>query len=178
MTRTFLLVSYSLLALFLLSGCFKKRDNQKFEEYDGPMLVNYDVELLYTDSARTRIKVKAKEQYQLKNEDFEFPKGLHLEFYDEFEKLEATLDANYGYFNKEENEWTVKDKVVLKNIPKNQQLSTEVLNWSPPKREVKTDAFVTIRDSNGDILQGRNLVAKDDFSEYEILNPTFEGEGK
>ena len=157
----------------LLFSCAEKEQLGEKQFYNGPLLINEDVEVVYTDSARVKFKMKAKKQIKLQNEDEDFPQGMFLEFFDREEKKESTLISNYAHFDKQENRWFVKGDVVLNNFARNRILKSEELYWSSEKGEVWCDTSVrVIVETPDQILYGKGLKAKDDFSDYEIYKPT------
>lgn len=136
-------------------------------EYTGPQRKAENVELYYSEKGQVKVKMQAAEVHEFLNGDREFPKGIYLEFYNEFGKLESTLRANHAYYFKKENQWRGRGKVEVKNIEKNEQLNTEELFWQPEKEKIFTDKFVTIR-QEGDVIYGEGLEAKQDMSSYVI----------
>lgn len=154
--------------LTCMAAC-DKEDVKEIPEYTGPLSESEKIELYYSEVDRVKIKMQAELMYEFKNGDREFPKGIYLEFYDEFGQLESTLRANEAYFFKEENKWRGRGKVEVKNFKESQQLNTEELFWKPGEKKIFTEKFVTIRDK-GDILYGTGLDATQDLSRYEILD--------
>lgn len=144
-------------------------------EYTGPLRKAENVELYYTEKDRVKVKMVAAELHEFKNGDREFPKGIYLEFYDEFGKMESTLRANHAFFTRKENLWRGRGKVEVKNIAKNEQLNTEELFWKQAEERIYTDKFVTIR-QQGDVIYGEGLEAKQDMSDYVIMKPVGEFE--
>jgi LPS export ABC transporter protein LptC len=157
---------------FLISAC-QPIENKQPIEYKGPLRIVEKAELYYTESELVKVKMFADLLYEFQNGDREFPKGLYMEFYDDNGKLESTLKANHAFYFKTENKWRGQGKVEVKNIEKEEQLNTEELFWSPEKKKIFTDKFVTIH-SEGDVLYGEGLDAKQDMSDYTILKPTGE----
>lgn len=139
--------------------------------YDGPAREAENVEHFYTEDGRLKVKMLADQMFEKQNGDREFPKGLYLEFYDEFGKLESTLRANQASFNKEEELWRGVGNVEVLNIKKSEQLNTEELFWNPKDKRIFTDKFVTIR-MQSDVIYGEGLEAAQDMSSYRILRPT------
>lgn len=128
------------------------------------------METYYTENDKMKAKVVADVVYEFQNGDREFPKGLYLEFYNEFGKLESVLKANHAFFFKEENKWRGRGKVEVKNIETDEQLNTEELFWKPNEKKIFTESFVTIR-QQGDVIYGTGLDAKQDLSDYKIRHP-------
>jgi LPS export ABC transporter protein LptC len=141
-------------------------------EYKGPLREVENMEMFYTENDHVKVKMQAAVVYEFLNGDREFPKGIYLEFYTEEGTLESTLKANNAYFFKEQNQWRGRGKVEVKNVAKEEQLNTEELFWKPAEQKIFTEPgqFVTIK-QQGDVLYGKGLTAKQDLSDYEILDP-------
>jgi LPS export ABC transporter protein LptC len=152
--------------MFLFSSCEKGEVKEPLE-YKGPERQVEDAEVHYSVSEKVKVKMRAPVIYEFQSGDREFPKGINLEFYDEFGKLESTLRANDAYFFKTENKWRGRGKVEVKNMEKNEQLNTEELFWKPAEEKIFTDKFVTIRQQS-DVIYGQGLEAKQDMSDYTI----------
>lgn len=154
--------------LFLL-GCRQKENTQPIE-YTGPLKEAADVDMLYSEKDRIKVKMKAKKILEFKNGDQEFPEGIYLEFYNEFGILTSTLKANHAFYFKEKNEWRGRGKVEVKNLEKQQQLNTEELFWKPDTKKIFTEKFVTIKMEN-EVIYGTGLDAAQDLAYYTIRNP-------
>lgn len=150
-------------------GCTKS-DFKEPVEYTGPLREVENIELFSSEGDRIKSKVLADLVYEFANGDQEFPKGVYIEMYNEFGRLESTLRANYAKFIKAEEHWMGQGKVELKNVEKNEQLNTEELFYNPKTMKIYTDKFVTIR-TQGDVIYGTGLTAMQDLSDYEIKNP-------
>ncbi|MBS1544249.1 MAG: LPS export ABC transporter periplasmic protein LptC [Bacteroidetes bacterium] len=160
---------FCLLLLVFLSSCNKKETAQPVE-YTGPLREAQDVDVLYAEKDRIKVKMKAKRVLEYKNGDQEFPDGLYLEFYSEAGVLASTLRANHAFFFKEENKWKGRGNVEARNIEKQQQLNTEELYWLPATKKIFTEKFVTIKLEN-EVLYGTGLDAMQDLSTYTIKEP-------
>jgi LPS export ABC transporter protein LptC len=168
---SFVLCLLQRIAFVVLSAmalaCCNNAELKEPVEYTGPQRKAENVELYYSEKGQVKVKMQAAEVHELQSGDREFPKGIYLEFYDEFGKLESTLRANHAYYFKKEDQWRGRGKVEVKNIAKNEQLNTEELFWKPDQQKIFTDKFVTIR-QQGDVLYGHGLEAKQDMSDYVI----------
>jgi LPS export ABC transporter protein LptC len=160
-----------IIVVVALYGCGQSSEVKEIIEYTGPLREVEKMETYYSESDKVKVKMLADVVHEFKNGDREFPKGIYLEFYDEFGKLESTLKANHAFFFKEENKWRGRGKVEVKNVAKNEQLNTEELFWKQAEKKIFTESFVTIR-QEGDVIYGTGLDAKQDLSEYTILKPT------
>ena len=101
------------------------------------------------------------------------PDGFHITFYDETGNQNATLRADYAYFDKEKNLWKASGAVELINLKTSEKLNTEELFWDPPGERIYTEKFVRI-ESEDQILLGEGLTAAQDFSSYKLHKLTGE----
>jgi len=138
--------------------------------YDGPMREANNVEMLYAEDNLVKTKMLADVVLEFQDGDREFPKGIYIEFYNEDGQLSSILKANQAHFSKTENLWRGWDNVEVKNILNNEQLNTEELFWKPDTEKIYTDKFVTIR-LDKEVLYGKGLEAKQDFTSYTIKEP-------
>ena len=97
----------------------------------------------------------------------ESPRGSKLVFLsvpNSDEEIELTFFPGSGVVE-------VQDSVRLFNYAREQQLETEYLIWNKKDSTIRTDRNVLVR-SPKEILKGKGLVTKQDFSFFEILEPT------
>jgi LPS export ABC transporter protein LptC len=133
-----------------------------------------DVTVLYTDSARLRVVVKAKKMLTFdKNVSEPFtvmPEGVLINFYNENEKLQTTLKANYGinYHTTRRMEVKYAVEVVNKN---GEKLNTEHLIWDENSKKIISDVFVKIT-TGKEIIMGNGLESNEDFTQYHIKEVT------
>lgn len=158
--------------ILLITGACEKLGEKpgELEPYKGPEREAEDLELYYSESATVKVKLSTKKLMEYANKDQDFPEGLYLEFYDETGKMTSTLKANEAFYNAEEDLWRGRGNVIIKSIENNQELKTEELYWKPDEERMYTDKFVTITLPD-QILYGKGLTAKQDFSSYEITKP-------
>lgn len=173
-------MSRRILLLFIASlsiqSC-RQKEAVVLVEYTGPLREAADVEMLYSEKDRVKVKMKAKKILEFKNEDKEFPEGLYLEFYDEFGVMTSTLKANNAFYFKEKNQWRARGNVEVVNLAKKQQLNTEELFWKPDTKKIFTEKFVTIK-LESEVIYGTGLDAVQDLSTYTIKKPEGEFEIK
>lgn len=126
-------------------------------------------------SQQGKVKAKLRSPYMLRYQAdspyVEFPRTLHVDFYDDSTKVESTVDALYARYREYENKVLLKDSVVVINIQKGDTLKTNELWWDQTTEEFFTDKPVRIYQSDKTIY-GQGLRAKQDFSSYDIFNIT------
>jgi LPS export ABC transporter protein LptC len=167
---SFIMIRLSIVILgFSIISC-TQTDLKEPLEYTGPLREVENVELFNSENEQIKSKLTAEVFYEFANGDREFPKGVYIEMYNEFGRLQSTLRANYAKYIKEEDRWRGEGKVEVKNVEKNEQLNTEELFWNPKTKKIFTNKFVTIK-LQGDVVYGTGLDAMQDLSDYEITNP-------
>ena len=110
-------------------------------------------------------------RYQADSPYVEFPRTLHVDFFDDSTKIESTVDALYARYREYENKVLLKDSVVVINIEKGDTLRTNELWWDQTTEEFYTDKPVRIYQKDKTIF-GKGLKAKQDFSSYDIFDIT------
>lgn len=158
----------------ILTSCGNTdKELEVLKPYDGPSQEMADMVLYRSESATVRVKMVTPLFQEFKNGDQNFPEGLYMESYDENGVLTTTLTANEAKYFKKEDHWRGRGDVVIKNIDNGQQLNTEELFWKPSEQRMFNDKFVKITLPD-QVLYGKGLEAKQDFTEYTIKQP--EGE--
>lgn len=171
------MIRFAFLAVVTLTISCTTSDYKEPVEYKGPLKEAENVELFYSEDNTVKVKMQAELLYEFENGDREFPKGVYMEFYNEFGTLSSTLRANHAFYFKQEEQWRGRGKVEVKNLEKNNQLNSEELFWKPKTKMIFTDKFVTIR-QQGDVIYGEGLEASQDMSDYMIKKPAGEFEVK
>lgn len=110
-------------------------------------------------------------QLEFSNGDREFPKGMHVEFFNDKEELESTLTADYVHYNKMQELYTATGNVIIQSLAEQKTMTTELLHWSRVERRIFTNRFVKIVTPK-ETLSGTGLTAREDFSSYQILKPS------
>ncbi len=101
----------------------------------------------------------------------EFPKTLHVDFYNDSTKVESQLDALYAKYFESLNKVFLRDSVTIFNI-KGDTLRTPELWWDQIQKKFYTDKQVRIQTKDKHIYGGKGLEAGQDFSWYIIKQPT------
>lgn len=140
----------------------------------SPSQVGDSVTMLYTDSAQLKIMVKANRMLVFNKNVKEpltiLPNGVFVTFFDDEEKVSATLKAKYGirFDQSKRMEARYAVEVVNKN---GEKLETEKLTWDEKTKKIYTNAFVKIT-TGSEIIMGTGMESNQDFSKYEIKKVT------
>lgn len=97
----------------------------------------------------------------------EMIKGVKIDFFNQQGTIDGTLTADYAIKKDAEQITTFKKNVVVKNA-EGSTFSSEELIWDETKKLFYSNLPVTVNRVNGDILQGMNFEAPQDFSTYKI----------
>ena len=167
------ILTYSLLLSLIvsLSSCFQ--DNPRLaemEEYTGPLFESENVTIYLSDSTVVKVIMKGAKQLQHQNGDIEFPEGIEVTFFDRFGEKISVLTAQSGFKSAEENIYRANGDVIVKNLKKEETLSTEELFWNPDTEMIYTNKFVTVQTPTK-LIPAEGLTAPQDFSSYEFIKP-------
>ena len=139
-----------------------------------PSQVGDSVTLLYSDSTQLKVVLKANRMLIFNKNVSEpytlLPKGLFVTFFDDQEKVSATLKAHYGIRYDIKKQMEVKYAVELINKD-GTKLETEKLIWNEVTQRIYTDAFVKITNRK-EIIMGTGMESNQDFTKYEIKHVT------
>lgn len=128
----------------------------------------FQVESYLSQDAKVRAKLTAPYMKRSLADSpyIEFPKTLHVDFYNDSLIIESTLDARYAKQMEFEHKVLLRDSVVVINKLKGDTLRTSELWWDQNTEMFYTTKLVQIFQRNG-YQEGREgLTAKQDFSEW------------
>lgn len=99
----------------------------------------------------------------------EFPKTLHVHFYNDSTRVESKLFAKYGRYLESENKVFLRDSVVVFNI-KGDSLFCKELYWDQNKSIFYTEKNVILHQPNQKIY-GKGMIADQNFKWFTITQP-------
>ncbi|MEM7572670.1 MAG: LPS export ABC transporter periplasmic protein LptC [Bacteroidota bacterium] len=163
------------LTVLLLSGCVN--DPAELDQFVMPLSDEVEiaegVTIRYSDSAQIKVVIQAplmlnhldpSDPYQ------EFPDGLHVTFFDEFQDTSSTLIAQRGIVRQRAGEVVVRDSVVWQSV-NDEMLETEELIWDQREELIHTNKFVVITQPDA-ILYGYGFESPQNFSTARIKQVT------
>lgn len=141
-------------------------------ENNFPSTTYVDYDVLYSDSAIVRVRLKGKtmEQYDGEIAHDEFKDGVHLWFFDQEKKVESEMTANYATRKRTSNKMEAKGNVVVFN-KKGEKLNTEQLTWDVNTKKIYTEEHVRITTADK-IITGKGLISDETFTNYRVKNIT------
>src|SRR4051812_23807951 len=77
-----------------------------------------NVESYYSQSALVKAKLTAPLMLRIQSDSpaYEFPRSLHVDFYNDSTKVESQLSARYGRYMENQDKVLLKDSVIVFNI--------------------------------------------------------------
>jgi LPS export ABC transporter protein LptC len=164
----------ALYGCFLLSGC--ENDPSVLDAWTRKEIMVEEVtnvNTLFSQNGLLKANLKAPLmlRYQTDTVLIEFPKTLHVDFFDSTGKRESWLDARYGKYLESVNKVLLRDSVKVINI-KGDTLTTSELWWDQNAKKFYTDSVVRIITKDKYIRGGRGLEASQDLDWTLIKRPT------
>jgi LPS export ABC transporter protein LptC len=169
----------SIILVFFLSAFLSSCGNSDDEvnQYNSKSLgieeiKNADINYTLGGKAKAKLRSPLMLRIQDTNPYVEFPKALHVDFFNENGEVESRLDARYGKYFELESKVFLKDSVKVINVL-GDTLYCDELWWDRNRKgnEFYTDKPVRIR-RKMEIINGTGMQAAQDFKNWVILNPS------
>jgi LPS export ABC transporter protein LptC len=136
-------------------------------------LVTDSVSTLISDSGVTRYRIEASQWLVFDRTEppyQEFPQGIYLEQFDVDLSVQASLKADYAYYDEQAQQWTLRGNVHALNR-EGEQFDTPLLMWNQQTHRVFSDTTIHITREKS-IIEGVGFESNEEMSKYTILNPT------
>lgn len=167
-----------LLLPFFLLAC--ENDLQKVNEDTArkPNLEEaYNIQSFLSQNGKLRAKLVSPFmlRYAMDTSFLEFPKTLHVDFYDSTGGVESQVNARYGKYFETRSQVYLRDSVVVFNI-KGDTLRTPDLWWDQNTRKFYTANRVRIHRKDQRIIGGKGMEATQDLNDiliYQIESPSY-----
>lgn len=137
-----------------------------------PIMVTYDVNTTISDSGVTRYRVVTPEWAVFDDSSSScwlFPKGIHLEKFDEQLDVYAEVDADSAIYFSDTQIWHFVGNVNAMNV-EGEHFESELLVVEQKNDRVHTDKFITITQKQR-IINGMGFESNNQLSRYTILKP-------
>lgn len=110
-------------------------------------------------------------RYAMDTSYLEFPRTLHVDFYDSLGKVESQVDALYGKYFETRSQVYLRDSVVVFNV-KGDTLRSPDLWWDQNTKKFFTDKNIRLRTKDKRMYGGKGFTAEQDLSGWTIFQPT------
>ena len=167
----FKLLTMAILLIMLLNGCendiqmVKSLSQHKLGVEEGKNIIS-----LMSNAGKTTAKLTAPVmlRYQTDTSKIEFPKSLHVDFYDSLTTVESQLFAKFGRYLENDNKVFLKDSVLVFNRKKDTLWCNE-LYWDQAQSIFYTDKPVVISQQNPrQKIYGQGLRADQNFKWFTL----------
>lgn len=132
-----------------------------------------DIESYLSQGGKLRAKLTAPLmlRHQLDTPKIEFPRSLHVNFFDDSMHVESQLKARYGRYLENESKVFLRDSVKVYNI-KGDTLHSKELYWDQRAQKYYTDKNVIVIFTNPpQKTYGTGLVADQSLKNITVYNP-------
>lgn len=182
MIKRFFYISFSQAAFIVSCLFFYSCENDpdivnKGNERKANIEEAHNIQSLLSQDGKLKAKLIAPYmlRYNLDTSYLEFPKTMHVNFYDSLGKIESQMDARYGKYLESRAKVYLRDSVVVFNV-KGDTLWAPDLWWDQNSKKFYTDKRVRIRRKGQNVIGGKGLEATQDLTDittFQIESPSF-----
>lgn len=166
-------------AAFFTGCCFVsacENDEKKIADYSRNVVMKEEatnVVSYMSQSGIMKAKLTASLMYRVNADTMytEFPKALHVDFYDDSTKIETFLDSKYGKYYEALGKVYLRDSVVVITV-KGDTLKSPDLWWDQNTKLFYTDKYAVYHGVGRNIYGGKGLVATQDLKSITFNQPT------
>jgi LPS export ABC transporter protein LptC len=170
--------TYYLRTAALLLGCFFlitacENDQQEVDNlFTRKVMLEeaHQIQSYYSEKGIVKAKLSAPLMLRRTQDSIymEFPKSLHVDFYDTLTNIETILDARYAKYFEYDRKILLRDSVVVINLKNGDTLRTSELWWDQNKQEFYTTAPARINQRTQRMFARQGLRAAQDLSWKEF----------
>ncbi len=131
-----------------------------------------DVESYMSQSGITKAKLTSPYMLRVQADSpyLEFPRTLHVDFYDDSTVIESTLDARYAKYVEYDHKVLLRDSVLVQSIKNGDTLRTQELWWDQDKQEFYTDKPAHVYQRDKIIFAKNGLRAAQNLTSYTFYS--------
>ena len=136
----------------------------------------FDVSTLMSSAGQMKAKLSAPLMYRVLSVEagdtmyVEFPKSLHVDFFNDSTKIETKLDAKYGKYFETLNKVYLRDSVVIMTI-QGHTLRCHDMWWDQNRGLFYTDTVATYVGPGNNIRGGKGMEATQDLRTVTFRQP-------
>ena len=134
----------------------------------------YHVESYLSQQGKMKAKLTAPLMIRMPRYDspyVEFPKNLHVDFYNDSTELDSWLDCKYGKYFESQNKVYLRDSVVVITV-QGDTLKTPDLWWDQSTKKFYTDKYAEYYSTSKQVFGGKGLEATQDLRSVIFKYPT------
>lgn len=179
MTKLFLHRYFFQAAAFFTGCCFIfscENDKDKVKAWTEKVIMKeeaIDIDSYLSQNGVMKARLKAPLMIRVYADTIyvEFPKTLHVDFYDDSTNVESRLDSRYAKYFESLNKVYLRDSVVVITV-KGDTLRSPDLWWDQNSKMFYTDKYAIYHGIGKNIYGGKGLTATQDLSSVIFNQPT------
>jgi LPS export ABC transporter protein LptC len=170
--------SYSLIVAALLMGCFFVVTISSCENSPEVLDNIYKKKIAIEEAKQVQsylsqaghVKAKLTSPYMLRYQAdspyIEFPRTMHVDFYDDSTRVESTVDSRYAKYVEFAHKILLRDSVLVMSFKNGDTLRTQELWWDQDKQQFYTDKPATVYQRDKIIHAKFGLTASQNLTSY------------
>jgi len=173
-------ITYYFITAALLMGCFFvftscENDEAEVDKFFKKKVAVEEAKNVesYLSQAGT-VKAKLTSPYMLRVQAdspyMEFPRTMHVDFYNDSTVIESTVDARYAKYVEFDHKVLLRDSVLVQSIKNGDTLRTQELWWDQDKKEFYTDKPAHVYQRDKIIFAKNGLRAAQDLTSYTFYS--------
>jgi LPS export ABC transporter protein LptC len=164
----------------LFTGCFfvlgcenDERQIKELTEAKTMIEEAKDIESYLSQNGEMKAKLKAPLMLRVMADTLyiEFPKTLHIDFFDTTKAVQSWVDAKYGKYYENHNKAFLRDSVVVINTT-GDTLKCPDLWWDQNRQIFYTDQYAQYHSKDRQIYGGKGMEASQDLKTIIFKQPT------
>jgi LPS export ABC transporter protein LptC len=179
MTNSFFHKKFFYTAAFITGCCFVyscENDVKTIKELSENKVMKEeatDIESYLSQDGKMKAKLKAPLMLRVSADTIyvEFPKTLHVDFYDDSARIETKLDSRYGKYFETFNKVYLRDSVTVITV-KGDTLKSPDLWWDQNTKLFYTDKYAVYHGKGNVLYGGKGMVATQDLLSITFNEPT------
>ena len=168
--------TYHFVAAALLMGCFfvftscenDEKEVDKFFKKQVAVEVAKNIESYLSQSGIVKAKLTSPYMLRVQADSpyMEFPKTMHVDFYNDSTVIESTVDSRYAKYVEFDRKVLLRDSVLVISVKNGDTLRTQELWWDQDKKEFYTDKPAHVYQRDKIIFAQNGLRAAQDLTSY------------
>jgi LPS export ABC transporter protein LptC len=164
----------------LFTGCFfvfscenDEREIKELTESKTMIEEARDIESYLSQDGEMKARLKAPLMLRVMVDSLyiEFPKTLHIDFFDSTQEVQSWVDAKYGKYYENHNKAFLRDSVVVINTL-GDTLKCHDLWWDQNRQIFYTDQYAIYHSKDRQIYGGKGMEASQDLKTIIFKQPT------
>ncbi|MEZ5072121.1 MAG: LPS export ABC transporter periplasmic protein LptC [Bacteroidales bacterium] len=149
-----------------------ERVNLLTGELEVPKVKGRSIEVLYSDSARVKVRILAPEFQQFPDAErpyLEFPKGMEVYFYDDSLNVESEIRSDYTIYYSKERLWHATGNVVAKRLDNGDNLNSEEMFWNEEEELIYSNSFTRVQNEDGTFYGKKGFTSHQSLSNWQLI---------